>query len=134
MLSKELGMLNHGAFERLKDDPSLAQFIRQSIALQQLVVGKNHPAAHLIKSARPCENLGAHLFRKDRGLSEGREIETVDAGEAPWLILAHGHGHPFETLPCAALLLPKPFGKIRGIGRAGQDRARFGFPCRIQDS
>src|SRR6266550_1855031 len=52
MFPEQLGVFNHGALERLKDNAALFQLIRNHVALNELVACEGHAASDLIEPAR----------------------------------------------------------------------------------
>ena len=52
MFSEKIGVLDHGALERLENHAAFLRSVSGSdVALEQLVVGENQPAGDLLESA-----------------------------------------------------------------------------------
>src|SRR5947207_971053 len=52
MFSEQIGVLDHGAFERLKNHAAFLQVVRDDIALDQLIAGKNQARSESVQAAR----------------------------------------------------------------------------------
>ena len=62
MFPEQLGVLDHGALERLKDHAALFQLIGNYIPFDEFVAGEDHTAGHFIQAARSLQNRGALFF------------------------------------------------------------------------
>ena len=52
MFSEQIGVLDHRAFERLKNHAAFLQVVGDDIALDQLIAGKNQARRELVQAAR----------------------------------------------------------------------------------
>ena len=128
MSSEQIGVLDHGAFERLKNHAAFLQVVGDDIALDQLIAGKNQARRELVQAARILQNIGTIIIRKHGTDFEWREIEKIDIGKTPGLIFAGWPRDRFEFLPRGSLLLPKPIGQIARLNRTRKDSFRaYGF-------
>ena len=75
---EEIGVLDHGALERLKNYAAFFQVFRNDVALDQLVVREDHPTRVLLEAARIFQNIFAVVLRKRRTGLERRQIEKTD--------------------------------------------------------
>src|SRR5712692_5648496 len=62
MFPEEIGMFDHRALERLKDDAALLQLLRNDVAFDQLITGENQSRRDFIESARLLENRVANII------------------------------------------------------------------------
>jgi hypothetical protein len=120
-------VLNQGSFQRLKDYSALAQFVRQGITLQQLVVRENQACRDLIKATRLLENLVVLLAIERLRPMKRCEIEQIHIREPPRGIFACWLRKRLELFPGRALLLPKPGGKRSRASWTGKDGPRNAF-------
>ena len=88
IFAEEIGMLRHGALERLKNHAALLQIFRNDIALDQLIVCENQPSRVLLESSGILQNIFTVVFRKRRTDFERRQIEKSDIGKSPGLIFS----------------------------------------------
>ena len=75
---EEVGVLYHGALERLENYAAFFQVFRNDVALDQLIVREDHPTRVLLEAAGILENIVAVVFRKRRAYLERRQIEKTD--------------------------------------------------------
>ena len=122
MFPEQVGVLDHGALERLKDYTALFQLIGNDVALDQLIVRKDHARRDFIESARLLQNSCAIVFGKQIAEFERRQIEKIDIGKSPELIFARRRRKRLKLLPGCALLLAKPIREIARLDRAGKNR------------
>ena len=106
MFSKQLGVLAHGALERLKNDTAPAQIFRERIAVHELVVAENKASRGVIETAREIENL------RDQGSSVKtlREL-AVD--------LYNKLSVPFSSMVFALIGTPLGLRRLRGGAAVG---------------
>ncbi|MDQ3200138.1 MAG: hypothetical protein M3Q46_13320 [Verrucomicrobiota bacterium] len=111
MAPKQIGVLDHGAFQWLEDNALFAQVFREDVAFQEMIVGKNEAPGRLIEAAGTLEDLATLIVGERLGREVGGKIESPNAGEAPGLISARRHGQAVELRPRRALLLSEPSGQ-----------------------
>ena len=64
MFPEQIGVLNHGALERLENDAALFQLIRNDVALDKLVTREDHPTSVPLRvRANMLENSCALILR-----------------------------------------------------------------------
>ena len=63
MFSEKIGVLDHGALERLEDDAALLQLFGNDIALDELIAGEDQTRRDFIESARLLEDRVAIFVR-----------------------------------------------------------------------
>src|SRR5260370_32765014 len=56
MFSEKIGVLDHGALERLKDDAPLLQLLGNNVAFDKLITSEDQSRGHFIEPARLLEN------------------------------------------------------------------------------
>src|SRR4029077_8412419 len=56
MFSEKIGVLDHGALERLKDDAVLLQLLGNNVAFDKLITGEDQSRGHFIEPARLLED------------------------------------------------------------------------------
>src|SRR5215471_18989135 len=88
IFSEKIGVLDHGAFERLENHATPLEILRNDVALDQLIVRKNHSSGELIEADRILQNIFPIAFRKRPRNLEYFEIEKIDIRKAPRLIFA----------------------------------------------
>ena len=126
---EDIGVLDYGALERLKNYAALFQVIRNDVALDELIVRENHSTRVLVETTGILQNIVAVVFRKRRAYSKRRQIEKTDIRESPWLIFSRRVRQCFELLPRCALLITKPIWKIARFARAGENRCCLLLMC-----
>ena len=77
IFSEKIGVLDHCAFERLKNHAAFLQVFGDDIALDQLIVRKNHACGVLIEAAGILQNILAIVFRERTADFERRQIEKT---------------------------------------------------------
>src|SRR5262249_34368839 len=122
---EEIGVLHHGALERLKNYAAFFQVFRNDIALDELVVREDHPTRVLLEAAGIFKNVFAVVFREWRTRLERSEIEKTNIRESPSLIFSRRLRQGFELIPCHALLLAEPLGQIAQLRWTGKNRSGF---------
>ncbi|SRR6266849_4062241 len=123
MFPEEIGMFDHGALERLKDNAALLQLLRNDVAFDQLIAGENQSRRDFIESARLLENRVANIIALSSAKLERRKIEKIDIGKPPELIFTRRRRKRLELFPRFTLLLAKTIREIAQSGGAGQDRS-----------
>ena len=114
-------MFHYRAFERLENDATFLQLIRNHIALNQLITGENHTASDVIEPARLFENRGAFSITRCAGTLELRKIEKTDVGKTPRLIFSRRIRQCLELIPSCMLLIAEPIREIAGLDWPGED-------------
>src|SRR4051794_578005 len=120
MFSEEIGVLDHGAFQRLEDHAALFQVVRNNVALDKLIVGKDHSGRAFAQAARIFQYVVAIILGKRVADFKRRKIEKIDTRESPELIFAGRSWKRLKLFPGRALLFTEPIGQLR-IPRAGED-------------
>src|SRR3954454_11902142 len=59
IFTKQLGVLDHGALERLKNDATRAQFVGKSIVLEEFIIGEDDASRNRFQGLRPAQNFRA---------------------------------------------------------------------------
>src|SRR5216110_2929865 len=80
---EEVCVLLHSALERLKNYTAPLQIFRNDVALDQLIVRKNHASRVFVEPARILQNIFTVVFRKQAADFEWRQIEKTDIGKSP---------------------------------------------------
>ena len=122
---EQIGVLDHCALEWLKDHAAPFQIFRNHVALDQLIVRKNHSRRVFVEPARILQNIFTVVFRKRRTDFERRQIEKSNIGKSPGLIFPGRRRQLFELLPRFALLIMKPIGEFAQLARPGENRRGF---------
>src|SRR5215472_17940990 len=125
MFAEQLGVLDHGALERLKNDATLFQLIRNHVTPKQLVTSENHAASDFIKPVRSFQNPAAFFLGQCSPESERREIEKTDISKSPGLIFSRRLRQRLKLFPGRALLIAEPVWKFTQLGWTGKDRSGF---------
>jgi len=105
-------VLNHRALERLENYASFAELFRNDISFQKLIARENQARSYFIKSIGLLEDRSAGLIRNGAAKFERREIEQIDIGKPPRLILTRWSRDRFKFFPRGTLLSAKPVRQI----------------------
>src|SRR5438552_5327254 len=123
MFPEKIDMFDHGALERLKDDPAFLQLLGNDVTFNQSIAGENQSRRDFIESARLLKDRVANIITLSSAKLERRKIEKIDIGKSPELIFTRRRRKRLELLPRFTLLLAKPIREIAQSGGAGQDRS-----------
>src|SRR5437867_2214510 len=99
MFSEKIGVFDHGALERLKDNAALLQLLGNDIPFDELIAGENQSRRDFIESARLLENRVANIVTLSSAKLERRKIEKIDIGKSPELIFARRRRKRLKLLP-----------------------------------
>ena len=64
MFSEQIGVLDHGALERLEDNAASFQLFGNDVAFDQLIVGEDQASGDFIEPARILQNIFRGRLRK----------------------------------------------------------------------
>src|SRR5438477_9498249 len=127
MFPEKIDMFDHGALERLKDDPALLQLLGNDVTFNQSIAGENQSRRDFIESARLLKDRVANTITLSSTKLEWRKIEKIDIGKSPELIFARRRRKRLELRPRFTLLLAKPVREIARLLRSRKDRAFYQF-------
>ena len=88
MFPEKIDMFDHGALERLKDDPAFLQLLGNDVTFNQSIAGENQSRRDFIESARLLKDRVANTITLSSTKLEWRKIEKIDIGKSPELIFA----------------------------------------------